>query len=530
MNSRVLISLVALLLVAPVSAKQSQKPDKATLAAPAVTVISGTPLTIKIGSDSSYQVYNSDIAPGMGGPIGQFYPNDATDTADVGWFVDVGGVLYAPNFDDHPSGSATGSLGAYTPFTESSLSGVGGSGTTASPYVVEVISQLGTTGLSAIKTTEYVNGDGYYIERFRLINLSGGTQQASVFYGGDIYLADSDAGVPYREPISGSPGGQTCPGSNPYNILMIPLTPASAVTASGFSSVWSQIGDANLDNVTASGCIDNGAALQWNLTLPPNSSRIIQAATSFGAIPPIATFNITNVDPFQGSIGTELDVAISGYGFVSATRFDFGVDITVQSQSVISPTAAQAHLVIAPNAALGFRDVVATQVPGGLSATLIRGFAVGEAPVWNYTVNGLGVVSPSAVTCIRQRFPANSSTNAQGWAPSEGEFYHENPLDPFGEPAPPTGLARAVLDCFLSPSAWNANIGQLYEQYCWDEVSPQYIGEYPDIREIDLRIYQSLDFQCNGPPPGTQIYEARVNIVRQLFSPLPLVRTGFEIP
>lgn len=531
--NRILLSLVALLLAATVSANQSPTPDKATLAAPTVTVIDGTPLTIKIGSDSSYQVFNSDIPVGPNGVIGQFYPEDAPDTADAGWFVDVDGTLYAPNFGQHTGATptATGGLGAYTPFTEASLSGVSGIGTIASPFVVEVISQLGDTDLSAIKTTEYVDGQSYYIERFRLINLGAGTVQAKVFYGGDIFLASSDSGVPYREPISNSPGGQTCPqAGSPYNILLIALTPATNSVASQYADVWSQIGAGNLTNGTASGCIDNGAALQWNLTLPPNSSRIVQAATSFGDIPPIATFNITNVDPFLASIGTELDVLISGYGFVTATRFEFGLGITVQSQSVINSTSAQAHLVIEPNAALGYRDVVATQVPGGLSATLIRGFAIGDAPVWNYTLFGGGVVNPAAVTCVQTQFPANASTNAQGWAPNEGEFYRENPLDPHGSLLPPDGLARAILDCFLSLNVWDPTMGVLNDRYCWYEESPRYEGEYPGARELDLRIYNSLDSQCNGPPPGTGVFEARVNIIRQLFSPLPLGRSGFELP
>lgn len=540
MMNKWLISLVALLWVAPLSAEQAQLSDKATRAAPAVTTISGTPLTINIGSDNSYQVFNSDIAPGMSGAVGQFYPSNsqANQTADAGWFVDVGGVLYAPNFGEHPAGSATGSLGGRDPYTETSLSTVSGSGTSASPFVVEVVSQLGSTGLSVIKTTEYVNGESYYIERFRLINLGAGTQQAAVFYGGDIFLASSDKGVPYREPISNSPGGQTCPGAgNPYNILLIPLTPATHSTAKQYADVWTQIGDGLLDDGTATGCIDNGAALQWNVTLPPSSSRFIQAATSFGDIPPIATFNVTNVDPFQGSIGTELDITISGYGFLPATRFDFGTGVTVLNLSVPNTNNAIARLQIAQNAPIGYRDVIATQVPGGLSATLIRGFVVGDAPVWNYTINGLNNVNQAAVTCVRTKFPANPSTNAQGWAPSEGEFYHEDPTGPFLPPATPNGLARAVLDCFLSPSAWNSNTGYLYEQYCWDVDSPRYIGEYPDIREMDLRIHFSLPdpdppyaFSCNGPPPGTPVFQQNVNIIRQLFSPLPMVRSGFELP
>ncbi|MEZ5469068.1 MAG: hypothetical protein R3F18_15595 [Lysobacterales bacterium] len=524
--NRILVLLLALTLALPVAAKQPTMPDKASLGGPAFTTITGSPLTINVGADQSYQVFN-DTVPGSG----QIYPSDATETADMGWMVEMGGTLYTPNFSTHPGGTATGGLGATTPFTEVSLSPVSGAGTTASPYTVEVVSALGSTGVSVIKEITYANGDNYFVERFRVVNLSATSQTITVFLGSDIYLASSDSGIPFKEPISSSPGGRTCAGVVPeYTILHLPLTPATRFTASGFSSVWSQIGSGSLNNQVATGCIDNGAALEWVYLLPPGSSRFIQAGTSFGAIPPIATFNITNVDPFQGSIGTEMDVTISGYGFLSNTTFDFGAGVTVLNLSVANTNMALARLRIDQAAPLGFRDVQATQTPGGLTATLIRGFVVGDAPVWVYTINGLSNVSQTAVNCVRQRFPANPSTNPQGWAPGEGEFYHEDPNNPFGPPATPYGLARAVLDCFLSPSAWNANSGQLYEQYCWDADSPRYIGEYPDIRDIDLRIYFSLDFQCNGPPPGTPVFQQNVNITRQLFSPLPLVRSGFELP
>lgn len=79
---------------------------------PATVTISGSPLTIVVGSDTSMQVYNTNV-PGSG----QFYPPDcsAGQTADSGVFAASGGVVYGPDFDNHPCGSAANT---YTPWTQ----------------------------------------------------------------------------------------------------------------------------------------------------------------------------------------------------------------------------------------------------------------------------------------------------------------------------------------------------------------------------------------------------------------------------
>src|SRR3546814_2779984 len=78
-------------------------------------------LPIFIGDDASLRTLNDQV-PGTG----KFYPSDSAEstpqTADAGWFVAVGGQLYGPNFEEHPAGTATSSLGAeiaYTPISRS---------------------------------------------------------------------------------------------------------------------------------------------------------------------------------------------------------------------------------------------------------------------------------------------------------------------------------------------------------------------------------------------------------------------------
>lgn len=523
--NRFLAFLAALLLSAPVLAKGDVKSAQAPLAPPSLSIINGNPLTINVASDNSYQIFNSDV-----GSAGQIYPSSQTTTADMGWFVDINGTLYAPNFGEHGV-TATSGLGPYIPFEETSMSPVSGAGTAASPYTVTVSVNLGSSGFRATKTTTYVNGNGYFTERFRLVNVGGSSAQVSLFLGSDIYLANSDSGRPFLEPTSRSPGGRTCAGVTPeYTILHIPLTPALRYTGAFYSNVWSQIGGGGLNSqIDPSPCIDNGAALQWSKQVTPLSSFTVLAATSFGDVPDITQFNITDVSPGQGVIGTTVDVTISGYGFLPATTFTFGNGITVSNVQVINSNTATARLEIAADAMLGFRDVIATQVPGGIVATLVDGFVVVEPPIWNYSINGFNTVNQQAVACVRGKFPFDPTSNAEGWAPSEGEWFTANTVNPT-IPLPPTGLARAILDCYLHPLVWNAEIGYLHDRYCWLDPAPWYQGDYPEVRVAQLKLYDAVNSVCMGPQPGWPIYESDVPMTRTLFFRQALPRNGFEEP
>ncbi len=364
----------ALLSSSSVAAKAPVPPAHLT-AAPQVTVIMGNPLEIHVGDDASFQIFNSQI-PGAG----QIYPSGATDTADMGWFVRTTGTLYAPDFAEHPAGTATGSIGAYTAFTPVSLSGVTGGGTVASPFRVDVSGTLGASGLSANLQVLYVNGQNYFTKIFTLNNGSGAAQSVKIFLGADIYLASSDAGVPFLEPTSVSPGGQDCATPPTYTILLIPLSAADAYSARGYNTVWGEIGATQLDNIVDPSCEDNGAALQWNRTLAAGGASVIQAATSFGEIPAITQFNVTAVNPNFGAPGSNVNVTISGIGFMAGTTFDFGGGINVTQLAIVDANTATATLVIDASAVPGPRNVTGTQSAGGMTATLVNGFTVGGGP------------------------------------------------------------------------------------------------------------------------------------------------------
>lgn len=371
--SRTLLAASMALLATGAMAK-ADVPVQRGVAGPAFTAINGTPLTVHVGADQSFQILNSAV-PGSG----QIYPSDATETADMGWFVRVGGTLYSPDFSNHPAGSATSGLGPTTPFTSVSLSPASGDGSPGNPFRVTVQGALGTTGLTATMVTEYVNGNSYFTKRFTLSNGGTAAQDARIFVGGDIYLADSDSGVPFVQSASVSPGGQDCATPPTYTILYIPQTPADAFAARQYSTVWNQIGTGQLDSTPATGCMDNGAALQWNRSLAPGASVTVQAATSFGEIPPIALFNVSAVTPASGPQGAFVPVTITGFGFQPGTMFDFGDGIAVGQVTIVNGTTATAMLTIAGNAALGPRDVTGTQSPDGLTAVLPAGFTVTAA-------------------------------------------------------------------------------------------------------------------------------------------------------
>jgi len=405
--TRVLLTLLLALSCWAQPAAADAKAQKALSAAagapPAVTLINGSPLTIHVGADFSFQVFNSTV-PGQG----QIFPSGTAPTgatADMGWFVRSAGTLFAPDFSAHESGTATGGIGVNTPFSAIAVSAVSGSGSSANPFRVTVTGTAGASGLTVSQQVEYVNGENFFRKNFTLTNAGSASLTPTVILGGDIFLAAADSGRTFREAQSGSPGGQDCASPPTYTILYIPLTPADRYTGAFYNTVWTQIGAGQLDNALAPGCIDNGAALQWNRSLAAGQGVTLQAATSFGQIPGIAQFNVSAVNPASGAQGATLPVTISGFGFEAATTFTFGPGITVSNVVVSGPNSATATLVISAAASVGPRDVVGTQRPAGLTSTLFAGFQVsgagggqnpsGPTVVSSLSATGLGLLALS---------------------------------------------------------------------------------------------------------------------------------------
>ncbi len=86
---------------------------------------------------------------------------------------------------------------------------------------------------------------------------------------------------------------------------------------------------------------------------------------------PAAVPHLTSIDPYQGTVGTTLDVTITGVNldFNGATNdqtpvVSFGNDITVNTTSVSSDTSLVVQVTIGATAALGWRPVSVT-LPDG---------------------------------------------------------------------------------------------------------------------------------------------------------------------
>ncbi len=90
---------------------------------------------------------------------------------------------------------------------------------------------------------------------------------------------------------------------------------------------------------------------------------------------------LTGAAPVSGARGTTLGVVLGGSGFVAGvTTVSFGAGVTVNTVTVESPTRINVQITIATGAAVGSRNVTATNpAPGGGTGTLIAGFEVTAA-------------------------------------------------------------------------------------------------------------------------------------------------------
>jgi len=290
---RILVAIACLALAAPAWAEKTRRvPVQNSPLAPVVTTISGSPLTIAIGDETSMQVTNTNV-PGTG----QFYPPDcaAGQTADSGVFLSSGGVVYGPDFNNHPCGSASNS---YTPWAPVSLSAVSGTGTAGDPFTVVIVADAVGAQIRLTETITYVNGNpGASISlSFAAIAPPGlpaaPTAAFDAFLGGDLYLADSDSG--FGAQVGNQYGGRgassACAPLN-YTILLGGTTAPSKWSATGFGTIWDEIsaGDLN-DAVDSTICQDNGAAIEWTGLATPaavgTGVSFTGSATPLGAVVP----------------------------------------------------------------------------------------------------------------------------------------------------------------------------------------------------------------------------------------------------
>jgi hypothetical protein len=313
---RLVLALACLALAAPVVAKTRRVPRQTPAGAPATVTITSNPLTIVVGDDTSLQVYNSNV-PGTG----QFYPPDCGpgETADYGIFASIGGIVYGPDFDNHPCGSASNS---YTPWTLVSMSPVTGTGGAGDPFTVVIIVTAGVTGVQLTETLTYLAGApraGVALTFAQAPPATAGPEGGitfDAFAGADLYLADNDAGFPV---LQGSSAGGRAADSNciqlQYVILLEGNTPPSRHAAEGYGTIWDEISAANLSNTVDAICEDNGAALQWQgLVVSGSTTAFVDTGVSFtGNAAPLATVPTLST---VGLVALVLLLAVVGYVLV----------------------------------------------------------------------------------------------------------------------------------------------------------------------------------------------------------------------
>lgn len=227
------------------------------------TISSAGPLdSIFAGADVATQIsYITDVDY-------QVFPS-STIPADYGTFVVVSDVLYAPDFADH-GGTATSSIGTYTVMTQVSQSGVIGTGTSADPFSITTVVDVGATGLRITQVDSYVVGEERYRTDVTLDNSGTAAVSGILYRAMDCYLAGDDSS--YGMQSGTSVGCSATPFNSPPGRieLLDPISGGNNYYQAGYSEVWAAIGT-HLpfdDTCRCAEFIDTGAGISWNFTVP----------------------------------------------------------------------------------------------------------------------------------------------------------------------------------------------------------------------------------------------------------------------
>jgi len=283
---------------AAVDQKGVFNPVPAELATAFQTISSAGPLNqIFLGVDIAAQIAHT------GDASYEVYPSGTTP-ADYGTFLVVADTLYAPDFANH-GGSATGSIGAYTAFTPISQSAVSGSGSSGDPFVVTTVVGVGATGLTVSQIDSYVIGQESYRTDVTVTNGGGGTVSAILYRAMDCYLGGSDSG--YGLVNGTSVGCSTNANNTPPDRIeqLVPLSGGNNYYQAGYSEVWAAIGTHTPFNNTCR-CteqIDNGAGLSWNIDIPAGGSVTRSNLTVFSPLGAQALFVTKTADAASATAG-----------------------------------------------------------------------------------------------------------------------------------------------------------------------------------------------------------------------------------
>jgi hypothetical protein len=250
----------------------------ASAAVPFKEIGSSGPLTsVVLGNELSCQVaYTGDSAL-------ELYPSRAKP-GDCGTFLAIGDTLFAPNFSAH-DGTATGLSGSSTPFTPVSQSEVSGQGTSASPFIVTTVADVGATGLRVTQRDSYVTGQESYRTDVTLRNGGGAAVSGQVYRAGDCYLQESDTGFGFVDQANRAVGCSINANNSPPARIeqWFPITGGNQFIEASFGEVWRAIASRQpLPNSSRSTeAIDNGAGISWSFSVAPGAEATFSHYTTF---------------------------------------------------------------------------------------------------------------------------------------------------------------------------------------------------------------------------------------------------------
>ena len=263
---------------------------RAPAAVPFQDISSSGPLThVYIGNELSCQVAHT------GDPALELFPSSATP-GSCGTLIVVGGTLYAPDFANH-DGSATSSLGTYTPFTPVSQTPVTGSGSTSNPFKVTTVADVGATGLRITQVDTYVIGQESYRSDVTIANQGGAPVTGIIYRAGDCYLQGDDQGFGFVDSSRSAVGCSINANNSPAGRIeqWFPITGGNNYLEAQYSDGWAAIGTLQpLGNTCrCADRLDNWSGLSWNFNIGGGAQSTYSHYTTFSptgvAGPPPAT-------------------------------------------------------------------------------------------------------------------------------------------------------------------------------------------------------------------------------------------------
>jgi len=196
-----------------------------------------------------------------------------------------------------------------TPFTPVSQSDITGDGTSANPYQVVTVVDLGETGLQIRQTDSYVVGDEFYRTDIEVLNGTDADINAVLYHSADCQLQGSDDGYGFYDSASGGIYCSEKANNSPASRIegFSPLSSGSHYLETEYEANWLAADGTSLpDTCDCDFLRDNGAGLSWEITVPASGSVIRSLLTTFSPTgetppPPIGPPANLSLDPVSAT-------------------------------------------------------------------------------------------------------------------------------------------------------------------------------------------------------------------------------------